>query len=208
MYPLHFLTLFLSYAAARQVSITVDASHSLGELPPIARFFGADEPNYAYYPDGKALLGELGNLGPHQTYFRTHNLLTTCDPPDDVTPRLKWGCTNAYTEDANGNPIYNFTIVDEIFDAYLSNGVKPYAQISFMPEALATDPQPYTFLFNATSAYNVIYTGWSHVPTSWHKWGELVYQWVSHCVDKYGAEEVDSWYWEVWNEPNIPYCAL
>ncbi|KAK4553566.1 hypothetical protein LTR86_009362 [Recurvomyces mirabilis] len=159
----------------------------------------------AYYPDGQALLAELGQLGPQQTYFRTHNLLTTCDPPDDVSARLKWGCTNAYTEDANGKPIYNWTIIDRIFDTYLERGVKPYAQISFMPKALATDPDPYTFLFDPTSSYNVIYTGWSHVPTSWQKWGELVYQWVKHEVELRGEDEVNSWYWEVWNEPNIGY---
>jgi len=160
----------------------------------------------AYYPDGQALLAELGQLGPQQTYFRTHNLLTTCDPPDDVSARLKWGCTNAYTEDANGNPLYNWTIIDRIFDTYLERGVKPYAQISFMPKALATDPDPYTFVFDATSSYNVIYTGWSHVPTSWQKWGELVYQWVKHEVELRGEDEVNSWYWEVWNE--VCMCRL
>jgi hypothetical protein len=49
----------------------------------------------ATYPNGEKLIHDLGNLGPHQTYFRTHNLLTTCDPPNNVNPkRLKWGCTN------------------------------------------------------------------------------------------------------------------
>jgi xylan 1,4-beta-xylosidase len=194
------LVLGSSVAAARDVSISVDASKLLGELPPIARFFGCDEPNYAYEPDGKALLAELGQLGPHQTYFRTHNLLTTCDPIDDVEPRLKWGCTNAYTEDADGQPIYNWTIIDRIFDAYLERGVKPYAQISFMPKALSTHPDPYTFQFDADSAYNLIYTGWSYPPTSYEKYGELVYQWVKHEVELRGEAEVESWYWEVWNE--------
>ncbi|KAK0316478.1 hypothetical protein LTR01_000226 [Friedmanniomyces endolithicus] len=197
--------LISSAVAARHVHISVDASSSMGVLPPVARFFGADEPNEATTPDGKVLLAELGQLSPHQTYFRTHNLLTTCDPSDDDTPRLKWGCTNAYTEDSYGNPIYNWTIIDEIFDTYLERGVKPYAQIGFMPRALATDPEPYTFLFNATNTYNIIFTAWSHVPTSWQKWGELVFQWVKHEVELRGADEVNSWYWEVWNEPNIGY---
>ena len=189
-------------AAARQVSISVNGSNTLGHLATIARFFGCDEPNYAYQPDGKALLQELGQLGPAQTYFRTHNLLTTDDGP---RTRLKWGSTNAYTEDANGNPIYNWTIIDEIFDTYLERNVKPYAQIGFMPKALAIDPEPYTFNFDADSAYNVIYVGWSHPPTSYEKWGELVYQWAKHSVERYGADEVNTWYWEVWNEANIPY---
>ena len=55
------------------------------------------------------------------------------------------------------------------------------------------------------SRYNDIYTGWSYPPKDYAKWGELVYQWVHHCVERYGADEVNKWYWEVWNEPNIAY---
>ena len=200
------IVLLISLTSARQVNVSVDASKIVGNLPPTARFFGADEPNQATYPDGRQLIHDLGNLGPHQTYFRTHNLLTTCDPPDNTSPhRLKWGCTNVYTEDDQGNPIYNFTILDGIFDTYMENGVKPYAQASFMPKALSTHPDPYTFYFNASSNYNEIYVGWSYPPTSWTKWGELIYQWVKHCVERYGEAEVETWYWEIWNEPNIPY---
>jgi xylan 1,4-beta-xylosidase len=200
------LAFLLYFTSARQVNVSVDASNIIGDLPPTARFFGADEPNQATYPDGRALIHDLGNLGPHQTYFRTHNLLTTCDPPDNTSPhRLKWGCTNVYTVDDEGNPIYNFAILDGIFDTYLENGVKPYAQASFMPKALSTHPEPYTFYFDASSDYNEIYVGWSYPPTSWSKWGELIYQWVKHCVERYGKAEVESWYWEIWNEPNIPY---
>lgn len=186
---------------SRPVSIVVDATKKLGKYIPINRFFGADEPNYAYYPDGKALLQELGNLRPAQTYFRTHNLLTT----GDGTPALKWGSTNVYTEDDHGNPVYDWTIVDRIFDTYLECGIKPYVQIGFMPKALSTHPEPYKFSFTPGSPYNMIYTGWSYPPTDYKKWGELVYRWTKHCVERYGKQEVESWYWEVWNEPNIPY---
>ncbi|KAK6437343.1 hypothetical protein LTR95_006468 [Oleoguttula sp. CCFEE 5521] len=191
----------LSGVAAHRVSVTVDASKSLGPLPQTSRFFGCDEPNEATQLNGSALIKELGELGPSQTYFRTHNLLTT----GDGSPRLKWGSTNAYTEDETGNPIYNWTIVDDIFDTYLERNVKPYAQIDFMPKALSTNPDPYEFYFDETLSYNVIFTGWSYPPKSYQKWAELVYQWVKHSVERYGAEEVNSWYWEVWNEPNIPY---
>jgi hypothetical protein len=179
----------IRHSVARQVNISVSTSKILGDLPPVARFFGCDEPNYATYPDGRALLADLGNLGPRQTYFRTHNLLTTCDPPTDTTPhRLKWGCTNAYTEEADGRPIYNFTITDLIFDAYLENGVKPYAQTGFMPKALSTHPDPYSFDFDGGASANNIFTGWSNPPTSWQKWGDLIYEWVKHCVERYGAK--------------------
>ena len=115
------------------VRLSVAAASDRGELPSIWRFFGADEPNYATMPHGKELLAELGALRPRQVYFRGHNLLTS----GDGKPALKWGSTNAYTEDATGRPIYDWTILDQIFDAYLERGVRPYAQIGFMPEALS-----------------------------------------------------------------------
>src|SRR3712207_4347637 len=115
-------------AEAFPVAIRIDASKPQAELKPIWRFFGADEPNYAYMRDGKRLLGELGNLRPKEVFFRTHNLLTS----GDGTPALKWGSTGAYREDAAGNPVYDWTIVDRIFDAYLARGVRPYAQIGFI----------------------------------------------------------------------------
>ncbi|KAK6440914.1 hypothetical protein LTR95_002870 [Oleoguttula sp. CCFEE 5521] len=174
--------------AAHRVSVVIDASNSLGPLPQTSRFFGCDEPNEATQLNGSALIKELGEFGPSQTFFRTHNLLTT----GDGSPRLKWGSTNAYTEDEFGNPIYNWTIVDKIFDTYLERNVKPYAQIGFMPKALSTNPDPYEFYFDETPSYNVIFTGWSYPPTSYQKWAELIYQWVKHSV-------------ESWNEPNIPY---
>jgi hypothetical protein len=116
------------------IAIQVDASKSRGELKPIHRFFGADEPNYAYMKDGRKLLAELGKLGTPQAFFRTHNLLTS----GDGTPALKWGSTNVYTEDAQGRPVYDWTIVDRIFDAYLQRGLKPYAQIGVIGES---DPE-------------------------------------------------------------------
>ena len=183
------------------VTIRVDAAKTHGELKPIYRFFGADEPNYATMKDGRRLLRDIGNLGAPQEYFRAHSLLVT----GDGTPALKWGSTNAYTEDAAGRPIYDWTIVDRIFDAYLANGVKPYAQIGFMPQALSTKPEPYQHEWRPGLPYNDIYTGWAYPPKDYAKWAELVFQWVKHSVARYGAAEVEKWYWEVWNEPNIAY---
>lgn len=185
------------------VLIKVDADDELEALPAIYRFFGADEPNYAYMKDGEQLLADLGRLGNtrHQVYFRTHNLLTS----GDGTPALKWGSTNAYTEDADGNPVYDWTILDRIFDAYLERGIKPYVQIGFMPEMLSTNPKPYQHSWTSTAKYDEIYTGWTYPPKDFSKWQELVYQWTKHCVTRYGKAEVESWYWETWNEPNIGY---
>ena len=187
--------------AAFPVTITVDAAQPTGPLRPIWRYFGADEPNYATMKDGKKLLGQLGELAPQRMYFRAHNLLTT----GDGTPALKWGSTNAYTEDAAGHAVYNWTILDGIFDTYLAKGVRPYVEIGFMPKALSPSPEPYQHDWkpNVKSKLN---TGWAYPPKDYQKWGELVFQWVTHCLARYGRAEVETWYWEVWNEANIsPY---
>jgi xylan 1,4-beta-xylosidase len=183
------------------VAIRVDAGRDLGELRPIWRFFGADEPNYGSMKDGRALLAELGALRPGEVFFRTHNLLTS----GDGTPALKWGSTNAYTEDAQGRPVYDWTIVDRLFDTYLERGVRPYVQIGFMPKALSTKPEPYQHEWRPGLPYDDVYTGWAYPPRDYAKWAELVYRWASHCVERYGRAEVERWYWETWNEANIGY---
>jgi xylan 1,4-beta-xylosidase len=182
------------------VTIDVNAGLTKGELRQIWRFFGADEPNYATMKDGRKLINELGEMKPRSVYFRTHNLLNT----GDGTPALKWGSTNAYTEDAKGNPIYDWTGVDRIFDTYLARGVRPYLQIGFMPQALSIQPEPYQHEWRPGLKYDVISAGWAFPPKDYAKWSELAYQWTKHCVERYGREEVEQWYFEVWNEPNGP----
>lgn len=184
-----------------RVSIRVDAAKTAGGLKPIWRFFGADEPNYAYMKNGRKLIGELGELAPKRVFFRAHNLLTS----GDGTPALKWGSTGAYSEDAEGKPVYTWTILDRIFDTYLERGVRPYAQIGFMPKDLSIKPDPYQHKWTPRARYDEIFTGWAYPPKDYAKWAELVFQWTRHCVEKYGRTEVESWYWEVWNEPNIGY---
>ncbi|MBW8895569.1 MAG: beta-xylosidase, partial [Acidobacteria bacterium] len=183
------------------VSIRIDASKRLGPMTSMWAFFGHDEPNYTYMPDGQKLLSELASLSPVPVHVRVHNLLTT----GDGVPALKWGSTNAYTEDASGRPVYDWTIVDRIFDTYMERKMKPLVQIGFMPKALSTKPEPYQHNWAAGVQYSQIYTGWAYPPTDYSKWGELVYQWARHTVQRYGANEVKTWYWEVWNEPDIGY---
>ena len=79
--------------------------------------------------------------------------------------------------------------------------MKPFAQIGFMPQALSTHPEPYKHYWKPGDNYDDIMTGWAYPPKDYHKWGELVYQWVKHSVTRYGQKEVESWYWEVLNEP-------
>jgi len=188
-------------SATFPVLIHVDGRKTLGELKPIWRFFGADEPNYATMKDGRRLLAALGELRPRQVFFRAHNLLST----GDGTPALKWGSTNIYTEDAQGNPIYDWRIIDGIFDSYIARGVRPFAEIGFMPQALSIEPLPYQHEWRPGLRYTGITAGWAYPPKDYDKWRELVYQWVKHCVERYGQAEVEGWYWEVWNEANGAY---
>ncbi|MBW0177943.1 beta-xylosidase [Sediminibacterium sp.] len=202
--PLLFLILlcFENIQAQQPVSIQVDINKVKGKMEPVWAWFGCDEPNYAYMKDGKKLLTELGQIKPSvPVYFRAHNMLTT----GDGSASFKWGSTNAYTEDANGNPIYNWKIVDSIFDTYLARGIKPMAEVGFMPQALSTKPEPYRHNWKPGDPYGNIYTGWAYPPKDYKKWAALVYEWVKHSVERYGKEEVDTWYWELWNEPDLAY---
>jgi xylan 1,4-beta-xylosidase len=181
------------------ILIAVHADRSTGPYTPIWNFFGADEPNYLYAPNGKKLLGHLAALSPAPVYFRPHNLLTT----GDGAGSLKWGSTNVYTEQPDGSPVYNFAITDRIFDALTAAHVRPIVEIGFMPEALSAHPQPYRHSFPDGD----IFTGWSYPPkdeSAWRKWSALVTAYATHLRDRYGAQ-TDTWLWEVWNEPDIPY---
>src|ERR1019366_3813526 len=100
---------------------------------------GYDEPNYTYSANGKKLIAELAALSPAPVEIRAHHLLVT----GDGTPALKWGSTNAYTEDAAGKPVYDWTILDRIFDSYIQVNARPFVEIGFMPAALSPPPQAY-----------------------------------------------------------------
>ena len=183
-----------------RVNIRVAADQLESVSLPAWNYFGYDEPNYSYAPNGRKLLAELAALSPEPVYVRVHNLFTT----GDGSASLKWGSTNVYTEDANGNPVYSWQIVDRIFDAFHASGIKPLVEIGFMPEALSTHPQPYRHNFS-NGPVDSIYTGWAYPPKDYAKWSELVFQFVRHLAARYGASELKTWLWEVWNEPDIGY---
>ena len=179
------------------VSVQVNAGNSTGPYEAVWSFFGADEPNYSYAANGQQLLRELSQLSSAPVYVRLHNLLTT----GDGRGALKWGSTNVYREDADGKPIYDWTITDQIFDALTKNGVTPLVEVGFMPEALSTHPEPYRHSFpNGT-----VFTGWSYPPKDYAKWSALILAWTQHLHERYGDDAVNTWLWEVWNEPDIDY---
>jgi xylan 1,4-beta-xylosidase len=187
-------------AAIDTVSLHVNFEKKIGPMNPVWAWLGYDEPNYTYMKNGRKLLSEFAQLSPVPVYVRVHNLLTS----GDGTPSLKWGSTNAYTEDKDGNPVYDWTIIDRIIDTYIERAMKPLVEIGFMPEALSIKPEPYRHSWGPGHE-NSLFTGWTYPPKDYNKWAELVYQWVRHSVARYGRKEVETWYLELWNEPNIPY---
>jgi xylan 1,4-beta-xylosidase len=100
-----------------------------------------------------------------------------------------------YDEDAQGRPIYNFSYVDQIYDGILQNGVKPFVEISFMPRKLAANLTPHAFWYKPLPS----------PPQDPAKWSALVQAFTAHLIARYGKDEVEQWYFEVWNEPNIDF---
>ena len=196
------LSLCQQSMAQKPTHIAVDASKTVGEMRPFWAFFGYDEPNYTTQKDGQKLLTELQQLSPVPVYVRAHNLLTS--KGNSQGPDLKWGFTDAYTEDKAGKPVYNWVVVDSIIDSYVNRGMKPLMEIGFMPKALSVKPEPYEHTW---SKGGNLWTGWTYPPKDYDKWRELVYQWAKHSIERYGKEEVKSWLWEVWNEPDIAYWS-
>ena len=113
-------------------------------------------------------------------YIRMHGLLT-----DDM---------GIYREDKNGNPEYNYQYIDVLYDYILSIGMKPFVELGFMPEALASGRQTiFWWRGNVTP------------PKDYQKWGEFIRNLTLHFTERYGADEVKTWYFEVWNEPNLNF---
>src|SRR5580700_10103015 len=100
-----------------------------------------------------------------------------------------------YDEDAPGNPLYNFSYVDQIYDGLLANGVRPFVEISFMPKKLALRQDVHPFWYKQIVS----------PPKDYKKWDDMIRTLAQHLVDRYGIDEVAHWYFEVWNEPNIDF---
>jgi xylan 1,4-beta-xylosidase len=190
------------FSQPASVSIHVDTGKPVGAMVPFWAYFGYDEPNYTTGKDGQKLLTELSNLSPVPVYVRTHNLLTS--KGGSPGPDLKWGFTNAYAEDKKGRPVYNWTVVDSIVDSFIQRGMKPLMEIGFMPKDLSSRPEPYEHTW---SQGGNLWTGWTYPPKDYDKWRNLVYEWVKHSIARYGKQEVTTWLWQVWNEPDIPYWS-
>lgn len=183
------------------VAIRVDLDRTVGPYKPIYSWFGYDEANYTTMRHGRELLKQLHDLSPVPVYIRAHHLLTS----GDGKAELKFSSTNVYSEDASGKPVYSFTILDGIFDAYKAAGVRPMVELGFMPKDLAADLPDRHEPYQVHYPKSAISGKSNNPPKDYKKWGELVRVVTAHLVERYGKEEVLKWYFEVWNEPDIDY---
>ncbi|MFZ0394810.1 MAG: beta-xylosidase [Terracidiphilus sp.] len=182
------------------VTIEVDLSRTMGAFEPVTNWFGFDESNYASMPYGQQLLRELHHVSPAPIYIRSHHLLTT----GNGVAELKWSSSNVFRIGPDGKPVYDFTITDRTFDAYKKAGVRPFVELGFMPRDLAASVP-------GIAEYQLHYPrptmggSVNNPPRDYGMWRDLIRNYVAHLVKRYGAEEVRTWYFEVWNEPDIIY---
>lgn len=173
-----------SQAPATSERIDIDLRAATHPFPHYwERMFGSGRAVLALREDYRHDLRAVKQITDLQ-YVRFHDIL------DDSV--------GVYDEDAQGNPIYNFSYVDQIYDGLLEIGVRPLVELSFMPRKLSVAPP-------------VLHPFWYKpivsAPRDWNRWEDLIYSFTKHLVERYGIEELSRWYFEVWNEPNIDFWA-
>jgi len=163
---------------ARERAISIDLNSVKGKLNTMFNeCVGAGRANEGLRADWQQQLAYVRKECGFR-YIRMHGLLT-----DDMA---------VYKEDNKGNPVYNYMYVDALFDYLHSIGMKPFVELGFMPSALASGSQTiFWWRGNVTP------------PKDYDKWAGLIRNLVQHFTDRYGTDEVKTWYFEVWNEPNL-----
>ncbi|MCL2479288.1 MAG: hypothetical protein FWF22_07290 [Treponema sp.] len=182
----------------KTVQVKVDAAKWKGKLLHNWNYCGYDECNYTHSPGGMDLLRKIGSLE-KPWYVRTHHMLCT----GNCHGQYKWGSTNIYTEDDRGNPVYDFTVIDKMCDIWLGSSCKPFFEIGFMPLDLADMSSMQITAGNRYSEYKR--AGWNRPPKDYDKWYGLVRTLTEHLICRYGQAELETWYFEMWNEPDIFY---
>jgi xylan 1,4-beta-xylosidase len=178
------LASFTSAAIGQQSgeeNVTIDAHASTTPMPHFwEQMFGSGRANLSLRQNYRNDLSTVKHVTDFH-YVRFHAIL------DDEN--------GVYDEDAQGNPIYNFSNVDQIYDGLLADGVRPYVEISFMPKKLAARVEYQAFWYKPIPS----------PPKDYAKWDALMTAFAQHLVDRYGIDEVSQWYFEVWNEPNLDF---
>ena len=176
--------------AAPVIRMSIDARAAGQPFPHFwERMFGSGRAVLALranYQHDLAMMRSVSAIG----YVRFHGILD-----DDVG--LVGGRTALfYDKPYAAHSPYNFSYVDQIYDALLAHGVRPFVELDFMPKALAANP-------------DLLHSFWYHPnvspPESYAAWDRLIRALARHLIARYGIEEVAQWYFEVWNEPNLDF---
>jgi xylan 1,4-beta-xylosidase len=169
--------------ANRPETIVIDTAAPAHPFPHFwEHIFGSGRANLSLRDSYRRDLRQVKDITEMQ-YVRFHAIFL-----DDM---------GVYSEDDQGRPLYNFSYVDQAYDGLLQAGVRPFVELSFMPYKLASKNAVHAFWYKQNVA----------PPKDWKKWDDLVSQLTQHLVERYGLDEVQKWYFEVWNEPNIDFWA-
>jgi xylan 1,4-beta-xylosidase len=162
-------------------TVTIDASAPAQSFPHFwEHIFGSERAAVTLRESYRQDLREVKQITGVQ-YIRFHALFH-----DEM---------GVYDEDAQGQPVYNFSYVDQVYDGLLENGVRPFVELSFMPKKLAASQILHPFWYKPVVA----------PPKDYGKWDALITELAKHLIRRYGIEEVSKWYFEVWNEPNLDF---
>ncbi len=183
-----------SIAAQQKVSrspgFVIDIQNVVGKNTGFWKAAGSDHLFYHIpRPSGQVLLDRMQETGSHQ-YMRSHHTFT-----QDTNHGILRG-QNVYSEDRNGNPVYDFSKVNEVFGEYVRRGLKPIVEYDYLPEALNSK-------IKKVSAGNDEGMRMKNIgPSDWQKWSDLMKAATENFIEVFGEEEVRTWYFEVWNEPD------
>ncbi len=186
----------------RRARVEVDAATAVGPITRMWESIGYDEINWTYTATGRSLLSTFGGLASSGFHVRPHYVF--CSGNGFGLPH--WGSGNVYHEDEHGQPYYDFTIVDQVYDAIVGAGNHVLVELAFTPRDLLPPEAAEFTVPDSPTVYSAYEHGaWAYPPRDYDRWAGLVAAHAQHCLERYGADEVDTWLWELWNEPDIFY---
>ena len=181
---------FLAKAQKPETTFTIDTREILGENTEFWKAAGSDHLFYhVTRPSGQSLLDRMEATKSHK-FLRTHHTFV-----QDMKKGVLRG-QNVYSEDKNGNPVYDFSNVNKVFGEYVKRGLKPIVEYDYLPKQLENKT-------NEGSNGNDEGMKMKNMgPNNWKKWSDLMKAATQNFIDVFGEEEVRTWYFEVWNEPD------
>ena len=185
-----------------RASIAVDASIDQGPVARVWESIGYDEINWTYTPTGRRLLQTFSGISGNSYFVRPHYVF--CSGSGFGIPH--WGSGNVYHETEQGEPYYDFTIVDLAYDAIVDAGHRVLVELGFTPRDLLPPEAEELKVVPSPTAYTSYEAGaWGYPPRDYDKWAGLVEALARHCLERYSEEAASAWLWELWNEPDIFY---